>query len=63
MPKTLVFFNSVDQLSTAYALMTTSIGQESGDRRPLIRMYHSTTSDEMKEAAIADINSPSGYTR
>lgn len=62
-PKTLIFFNSLPALTTAYAIITKACQQSPGTEIPVIRMFHSGTNDDLKNETLADLNDPAGQTR
>lgn len=45
-------------LTEAYTYVREAIGQKIGDLNPLLRMYMSVTSAEMKDAIINELNNP-----
>ena len=62
-PRMLMFFTSVDVLSTAYSEIVELIGQERGALHPRVRMYHSSTNPEIKRDTVDDMNNEAGTTR
>lgn len=62
-PRTLIFFASHADLVEAYSYITHHVGQEVGDPKPMVSMYHSVTAEEIKSALIKDMKDFNGYTR
>lgn len=60
MPRTLIFFNEIKQLTAAYSYITHNIGQQAGDPSPTIAMYMSVTDGERKHSILSDLNNPNG---
>lgn len=61
--RTLIFFNSVDKLTSKYQYMRREIGQAIGELNPLLVMFTSSTDQSIKNNILADLNDPEGLVR